>query len=418
MAETQPTCPFDLRIPSSADIYANLRDHGQNQQDAIADPFSKEKQEYFSYFLNLREEKEEVDDGVDLALSSEREQILVLPAISFLDFLSFSCVDEIDDSAGQPIVQKSFIFKEKPLDDAKENGVESDHSSFITPFMSMSSSLEAFAPQDHFLSEHDVALDDHFNKEIVLNDSQEYEAHREDFSLNDDRLLKPLTPILDQLKVTEQKPYGITSLSLRKEHSPRHTLSQNLLNHLPHIELINDMHALSDAYPFSIGSEIPPLQEKEPDFMHQKKPKTVLGTPSNQGTHFAHQQSYKDVMHAIDDSTYSSDHFFGTLSPFTTVQMAAVNQEFFDQIMMTFRNRLVREFNLKNTSLTIDVHHQSLGKVTIELDVANGYAKARFKSQTHVLSTLIGQHKKDIATILNSFDLMCETDDIHIHHIK
>ncbi len=135
------------------------------------------------------------------------------------------------------------------------------------------------------------------------------------------------------------------------------------------------------------------------------------------------QQSEIGLVKSIDasegESSMNQDNSQQS-NTFTTQDAGALRQtdvyqqSIFEQMMHTFRARLRKEFNLKNTSLAVTVNHESLGAVDIKLNVENGYAKAQLRGQTKAMQQLLAQNRHSISQILKDNDLKCSVQDIEI----
>ena len=83
-------------------------------------------------------------------------------------------------------------------------------------------------------------------------------------------------------------------------------------------------------------------------------------------------------------------------------------------IINTLHSRINREFNIRNTNISVQMHHHTLGAVDMDLTVDNGKARLIFKGEKKEMQRLLSQNRESIKLILVDADLEVSPDAIQI----
>ncbi len=83
-------------------------------------------------------------------------------------------------------------------------------------------------------------------------------------------------------------------------------------------------------------------------------------------------------------------------------------------IISTLHSRINREFNIKNANISVQMNHQTLGSVDMDLTVDNGKARLIFKGEKKEMQRLLSQNRESIKLILTDADLEVSSDAIQI----
>ncbi len=83
-------------------------------------------------------------------------------------------------------------------------------------------------------------------------------------------------------------------------------------------------------------------------------------------------------------------------------------------IISTLHSRINREFNIKNANISVQMKHQTLGSVDMDLTVDNGKARLIFKGEKKEMQRLLSQNRESIKLILIDADLEVAPDAIQI----